>query len=381
MNLQKNILTIIQVILFCSASAHSEDSNPELIFNQDLQDSWASRALDVTNVDDVFDHVFSRLPDTVVVYPSENYYYWKLFTGGMQIWGNFRLPAGARDRGVLSFGYYEFREFPTGGIAEKRRRVSGSKYFTKADGVEVKKLDEFRYSVNADSKTVEFVFHQLDQSAPKKFELRKNEIFVQNTFDESGLQFHLMANTKTKYFFWVLNEEEKIHVPENFRKVGEDVMLGLRTGFVFLVDEDRKVLGTIRRQSVQRNDYYDGPFDQLADNYARQTEIQSVIGMIIPSMKGRIDEHGYYLDRDRPLRIALSNYGAYEDIADALTFLEKARSSFDPIFYISRRGIPRGTVSKARGTGLSPSTDRRSHESKSEFPKLEDRPSEKSESQ
>ena len=35
----------------------------------------------------MFAHVFSRLPDEVTVYPSENYYYFILNVDGRQIWG------------------------------------------------------------------------------------------------------------------------------------------------------------------------------------------------------------------------------------------------------------------------------------------------------
>ena len=42
----------------------------------------------------VFEHIFASLPGEVVVYPTENYYYWKFTTAGRTIWGNIRLDAG-----------------------------------------------------------------------------------------------------------------------------------------------------------------------------------------------------------------------------------------------------------------------------------------------
>ena len=70
-------------------------------------------------------------PGAVHVYPSENYYYFILHADGRQIWGNIRLPAGRREHGVLSFGYFEFIEFPSASA----QGVSGSKFYTDADGV------------------------------------------------------------------------------------------------------------------------------------------------------------------------------------------------------------------------------------------------------
>ena len=44
----------------------------------------------------------------------------------------------------------------------------------------------------------------------------------------------------------------------------------------------RKILAAIRGQSAVRNDYYDGPFDQLADNYVDEIPISEyIIGTVI----------------------------------------------------------------------------------------------------
>ena len=63
------------------------------------------------------------------------YYYYKLYMDGKQFWGNIRLPAGRRDRGVLSFAYFEFKESPL----KTGPRLERWKYYTKADGLLVEK--------------------------------------------------------------------------------------------------------------------------------------------------------------------------------------------------------------------------------------------------
>ena len=84
-----------------------------LIFNQELIQGWSAHDdVDLDDADSVFWHVFSRLDKEVVIYPTENYFYWKLIISGRQIWGNIRIPAGKRDEGFLSFGYFEYVEFP-----------------------------------------------------------------------------------------------------------------------------------------------------------------------------------------------------------------------------------------------------------------------------
>jgi len=318
-------------------------AEPALQLNQHLQEGWNAKApeLNLEEPDDVFFHVFSRLPDEVVVYPGENYYYWKLIVDGREIWGNIRLPAGRRDRGVVSFGYSEFEEFPS--VGGGGRRLSRAKYFTKGDGVEISKKDDFTFVVTVGEKAVTFHLNRISQHPPTSFTLRPDEEFVQRTYDESGMQFFLLFNNKLNYFLWVLDEEGG--VPEQFTPLADDVVVGNRTGFVYWLDPEakpRKILATIRKISVMRNDYYDGPFDQLSDNYVEigELDIRKYIELAIPTIKGRIDKYGYYTDTEQPSRVALSNYGNYYTAAEAIEFINQAKKAFDPYFYISRGGYP-----------------------------------------
>lgn len=322
------------------ASSVEGRESPRLDLNQNKIEGWYADAdgLDLTEPADVFFHVFDRLPDEVIVYPGENYYYWQLIVQGREIWGNIRLPAGRRDRGVVSFGYAQFNPYPSRG---GDRKLSRAKYFTVADGVVVDKRDDFTYEVTAGKKSVVFHLNRIDQSPPDESLVRENERFIQRTFDESGIQFHLMFNTERDYFFWVL--DEAVPVPDTWTELAENIVVGDRTGFVFWSDPEaggRKVLATIRKISVLRNDYYDGPFDQLSDNYAEEIDIKSWMERAIPGIRGRIDKYGYYTDTERPSRVALSNYGTYYTFAEVIRFIENARESFDPYYYISRGGIP-----------------------------------------
>ena len=90
----------------------SENPQPLLLLNQQLVEGYAGSLIDPEDIEAMFWAVFSQIPEAVVVYPSENYYYFKMFTGGQQFWGNIRLPAGERDDGVLAFGYFEYNDVP-----------------------------------------------------------------------------------------------------------------------------------------------------------------------------------------------------------------------------------------------------------------------------
>ena len=237
---------------------------------------------------------------------------------------------------MLSFGYFEFDEFPP---STGRRGLSGSKFFTDADGVIVSEVDRFTYTVRFRGKTVTFHFHQLDQTPPDSLVLAEDETFIQRTLDESGYHFALLFNEQTNFFLWVLNEDEPI--PETLDPVGDDLLIGRRSGFAFWVDaanEDRLILAGVRQLNIRRNDYYDGPFDQLADNYADETRVSEYMVRAFPALEGRIDKYGYYTDRDRPLRVAISSYYTYGSQTQMLQFIEIAQAQPDPYFYVSRGG-------------------------------------------
>src|SRR5688572_13308190 len=317
-----------------------------VLLQQFANEGYYKDEVDLEDVDAYFWHIFSRLPDEVTIYPSENYFYFIDYIAGRQIWGNIRLPAGRRERGVLSFGYSEFSEFPS----NPGNYVSRSKYFTEGDGMAIKSKDPFTWLVSYNKKNVTFHLHKLSLEPPKSFALKTNEVFIERNFDESGIQFFLLFNTTGNYFFWVLNEEEI--VPDEFIQLEKDILVGRRTGFAFWIDPEkqpRKVLATVRKISVTRNDYYDGPFDQLADNYVDHNKISLWMERAIPSIKGRIDKYGYYTDVERPSRVALSCYGNYYTHAEVIDFVKRAKASSDPYQFISRGGVPTAEQLAASG--------------------------------
>lgn len=319
-----------------------------LLLQQFANEGYYKDEVDLEDVDAYFWHIFSRLPDEVTIYPSENYFYFIDYIAGRQIWGNIRLPAGRRERGVVSFGYSEFSEFPS----NPGNYVSRSKYFTEGDGLSIKSKDKdpFTWLVTYNKKTVTFHLHKLSIEPPKSFALKTNEVFIQRNFDESGMQFFLLFNTTGNYFFWVLNEEEI--VPDEFTQLDKDILVGRRTGFAFWIDPEktpRKVLATVRKISVTRNDYYDGPFDQLADNYVDHNKVSQWMERAIPSIKGRIDKYGYYTDVERPSRVALSCYGNYYTHGEVIDFVKRAKASSDAYQFISRGGVPTAEQLAASG--------------------------------
>ncbi len=309
----------------------------DLLLHQRELEGLYSGGPDLNNIDEVFWFIFSRLPDQVTVYPSENYFYFVFYAGGREMWGNIRLPAGRREHGVLSFAYFEFIELPS----YPGTGVSSAKFYTDADGLKLEEIEFSKWRVTYNKRSVIFNLHKLRQDPPNLFPLGKDEVFVERTFDDGGMQFFLLFNERSNYFIWVLNEEER--VPDFFNTINEDLVAGKLSGFAFWVDKahgGRKVLLAVRRLSVIRNDHYDGPFDQLADNYVDQTHISEYMIKANPSLAGHIDKYGYYTDTDRPLRVALSEYGSYYTTSELQQLLARAKASEDPYQIISRGGVP-----------------------------------------
>jgi hypothetical protein len=305
-----------------------------LLFNQRIIEGLSAQDLDVHNTEEVFKYIFSRLPDEVTVYPSENYFYFVLYADGGQWWGNIRLPARSRADGDLSFAYFNFEDFPIGA----RSRDAHTKVFNAPDGVFVRERSRFVWEVEFEGKIVAFNFHELRQDRPRLFALDQREVFIQRTFDESGLQFFLLFDRDHNHFLWVLNQEEL--VPESLLDIegNPDFVIGAKSGFVFWIDREhgsRNVLAAIRRASVQRNDYYDGPFDQLADNYALETNVSEYMQRAYPNARDNVDVFGYYLDQERALRVGISPYYTYADEDDLHAYLTLFESSTDQLDFLS----------------------------------------------
>ena len=95
----------LMAVMFMSVPALSAgDASPKLMTNQAwIEDLQAGSGLEVDSVEDALGIVFSRLPDEVFVYPTENYYYFTFSANGVIYAGNMRLAAPGSRQGHHSF--------------------------------------------------------------------------------------------------------------------------------------------------------------------------------------------------------------------------------------------------------------------------------------
>ena len=309
------ILFVLGMVLYIgyargTATVRSLDLNPQemdvVSFNQKFIEGLYTK-VDTDNTDLIFNLVFSRLSDTVIVYPTENYYYFSLNMRGKTLWGNLRLDAVDRDRGIIHFGYFEYDE-----NGRHQDREGHEKAYSARDGVLVKRVERFLYSVSYRGRTVMFRLNDIGVKPPERARLRENEVFVGPLFAESGLKFFLLFNRLEKHFMYVLNEDG--FTPESFEQLTESVVIGRRTGFAFYEDRPnlRKILIAVHGKNTDRNNYYDGPFDQLPDNYVPQINLKKYIEAAYPYLKGRVDQYGSFLDQ-KDARALINPYTVYYD--------------------------------------------------------------------
>jgi len=299
--------------------------SPEFLTNEALITGFED-ALDPSRPLGVFRSVYSRLGTHVTVYPAENYYYFVLFCRQGVLRGNLQLSPQLRDRREISLAY---------SLDGHGRGRSTAVRITREQGLVLLRLNRFNYAAFFEGRPVLFSFHQISTRPPAEVNFMSGETPVGPSFDESGISFYLVFQKYPAHFFWILNE--RVPVPDVFNKIGDDVEVGARTSFAFFKDRanSRKILIGVSARNMQDNTWYDGPFDQLPDNYiaAGTVEVKKYVEEVYPYTRGQIDKFGHFLLAPE-LRVLIAPYKAFERLED-LAFVERYKASFrtGPEFY------------------------------------------------
>jgi hypothetical protein len=155
---------------------------------------------------------------------------------------------------------------------------------------------------------------------PPAAALGPDEIFVGPIFDESAIRFFLVFNSKLKVFHYIL--DETVPVPDHFVAVprAERILVGKRTGFAFYRDHrlDRKILVGVYEGNAHINNYFDGPFDQLPDNFVEGDTLRRLILEVDPGLQGKLDRFGASPNGEE--RYMIAPYLYYLSIDDLRVF-------------------------------------------------------------
>lgn len=309
----KAIVRILTFVFVGAVAGAQAQETPKLETNQSyLEELYRSPAAPVGDKTEMLRFVLKTLPDRVKVYPTENYYYFGFYSGGVRYAGNIRLDASDRDKGVLHFAYFvdtvSWRpEFPV------NYALMGE-----AEGVKIEKVEPFLYRVTAGDRSVLFELNDLSAVTPPEGVLGPDEKFLGPIFDESGIRFFLVFNSKLKLFHYILDETVK--TPDDFTptKISDRIVIGTRTGFAFYLDlnRERKILIGVYESNTLANNYFDGPFDQLPDNFLKGDELLQAILQVAPYLKGTLDRFGGSFDgSERYLIAPYAHYTAEADLA------------------------------------------------------------------
>lgn len=301
---------------FAVTAAASE--RPRLHTNESyVEEATRGASLPLDDPRAMLAYVLENLPPRVTVYPTENYYYFWFYYGGVRYAGNIRFDVKDRDRGKVHFAYYADPVEWISADDRLRYQVLG-----RDEGVRVERIAPLRYRVTLDKTSVEFALNDLSAVRPPPRALAADDRFLGPVFDESAIRFFLVYNARLKIFHYLLDEtvgvaDEFVPLPQTDR-----IVVGRRTGFAFYRDHqlDRKILIGVFATNTYLNNYFDGPFDQLPDNFIVGDELRDAILESDPKFKGEMDRYG--ARPDGSARYVIAPYMYYR-AADELLFFDE----------------------------------------------------------
>jgi hypothetical protein len=302
-------------VLAAAGAFAKERALPQLHTHQSyIEEILRTSTVPIDDARAVFAFVLASLPERVQVYPTENYHYFKFLQNGTPYSGNIRIEIDESGKASLHFAYFET-------AADWHEETPGKHVvFGAAEGVSLEKLERLIYRVSYAGKSVTFVLNDLAAAKPPTGALGPAETFIGPVFDESGVRFFLVYNRERKVFLYVLDETTRL-ADELFPYSGTDrIVIGKRTGFAFYRDHRlaRKILIGAYEGNVRLNNYFDGPFDQLPDNFVEGDTLRQAILEIQPSLRGKIDRFGDFPDGEE--RISIVPYLAYFELAELARF-------------------------------------------------------------
>lgn len=287
--MQRHLGPSVLLAILLSAGVACAQTTPVLQTNQSLVERLA-RANDVDVKDPlaVFGFVLGSLPERVKVYPTENYFYFTFISNAVEFAGNIRLDASDRDQGKVQFGYYEQTTLWRDETETTFRTLD------QKDGVQLEKVERFLYRLKFRDKSVLFELNDLSDVKPPAAVIAPDERYIGPVFDESGIRFFLVYRRGIKNFLYVLDETIPVNESVIPGERNDRLLLGKRTGFVFYCDHrrERKILVGVYEDNARINNYFDGPFDQLPDNFIEGESLRDALLEIDPKLKGQIDRFG-----------------------------------------------------------------------------------------
>ena len=184
-----------------------------------------------------------------------------------------------------------------------------------------------------EGKTVRFELNDLSGVVPPPGAIGKGETYLGPVFDESGVRFFLVFHEELKVFMFVLDESAPPADQFNVLIASDRLSIGIRSGFAFYADrfQNRKILVGVNQINTSINNYFDGPFDQLPDNFIKGDELRRAILAASPELEGQIDRFGN--SPDNQTRYLIAPYLQYEDESELAVIAQCAATEQLPDYY------------------------------------------------
>lgn len=334
----RRLLFIMGVFAVGSLPAQSQQ-RPILHTNEAyIEEVTRATTLNVGDPMAVFAFVLDSLPGRVKVYPTENYYYFSFFHDGTQYAGNIRIEPHDDGGQTVHFTYYQ-------DASEWHEDVKWTHIVVDAaHDVTVEKIDRLAYRITYQGKSVDFALNDLSGVTPPAQALGPDEKFIGPIFDESGIRFFLVYNAKLRDFHYILDESQSV-TDQFFPSPRTDrILIGRRTGFAFYRDHhrERKILIGVHESNMRLNTYFDGPFDQLPDNFIEGETLRKAILEVQPNLKGQIDRFGSAPSGE--VRYMIDPYLPYRSIEELYAYhrcaIKKIRvANYYDCFVFSKLGV------------------------------------------
>jgi hypothetical protein len=322
----RSFVSVVAAIATITYSLSAEAvERPRVYTNQQyIEDVTRKTSVPLDDPKAMLAFILESLPDRVKVYPTENYYYFYFYHEATRYAGNIRLDAKDRDQGKVHFAYFvELTEW---------QKDDAVRYtlFGKDDGVTVEKIEPLLYRITLGSRSVVFELNDLSKAAPPASALGPHDRYLGPVSDESGIRFFLVFNSELKLFHYILDETVPVADELFPSQMTNRILIARRTGFAFYDEHrlKRKILIGVFEANGSVNNYFDGPFDQLPDNFIKGDELHDAIVAVDPALKGQIDRHGG--SPDGASRYLIGPYIYYRTEQDLLPFHQCATDTTIP---------------------------------------------------
>jgi hypothetical protein len=303
---------MLAICLGFAVSATATAAGPFEAHHRHIEAINENNDLDLEDPVAVFEYVLKSSAPEIHVGPTENYAYFKFYSQGLEWQGNMRLEAGHGAADKVHFAYFVVP------APWHDQELGEYRTFNADDGLTIKQNGRFDYEVSYKGIDRRFLLNDISKiNLPE--ELRgTGELYLGQAHDESGLRFYLLFDTEALDFVYVLDEQDPLRdrlIP--FFDADPKIQVGIRTGFVFLKEETpkRTRLVGVYEDNTLRNNYFDGPFDQLPDAWDGEITVRGAFMMIDPDFAQEIDRYGNYIQEDGA-RVVIAPYLSYWDVRD-----------------------------------------------------------------